>query len=146
MAFGDFDAEATAIKARFSSLTPPTGLRAIQWIGDPPDKVGATPGVVVMLDEGSFDTGNGTREGHHDWTIQFLYAPVDAAVPRAEVALRKWATVLLYVFQTAAQLGGIVDVVRLMSYSIGKFTYQQDYWGIELRVHVTTTESWLAVS
>jgi hypothetical protein len=145
----DVDALAVAIAARYApgQLTAPGGLQTIRWSSaSPPQGITITPVVVVSVAEGEFETGHGTRQGGQDWFVRF-YLDKLSDLARQGPALRKWLSVLIYQHKTAAQLGGTVDVIRLMGWRIGVLPYAGiDFAGIELSVHTVTTESWAAVA
>lgn len=137
------DAIASAVAAKYEGLTPPTGLTPIRSsTSDLPDAITVTPCVLVMPADGEFRSGNGGREGHHQWLVRF-YLEKSANLPRQMNRSRKWLDVLIYVHLTGIQLGGLVAVCRLDSWSVGDMDYAgQSYAGIELGVSTTTSEAW----
>ena len=145
----DLDAIAVAIAARFApgQLTAPVGYATIRAsTANPIAQITVTPVVMVTANEGEFDTGNGTRMGLQSWWVRFYLDQV-GDTERAEVALRKWATVLIDQLKASVQLGGTVARATVDSYKIGILTtLGGDYWGIELVVSTTTTEGWAAVA
>jgi hypothetical protein len=145
----DFDASAIALAARFApaQVTPPTGYDNVRVsTADLPGQMTPLPTMLVFLDSGDFRTGNGTRQGGHDWLARFYYNQT-GDLERDMVALRKWAGVLVDQLKLSVQLGGIVTSARVMSYQIGVLRYAGiDYSGIELRVHVVTDEGWAAAA
>lgn len=143
----DFDAVAIAVAARYSAaqLTAPTGYTTIRVAtADLPGQMVPLPAVIVFTDNGSFDAGNGTRLGVHDFIVRFYYSQIGDPT-RDEVALRKWLSVLVDQHKTSVQLGGTVVSSRTMTWKIGQMNYAGiEYSGIELSVRVVTSESWLA--
>lgn len=141
----DFDAIAVAIAARYApaQVTPPVGLTNVrESTANLPNAIGALPAVLVFLDEGTFDAGNGTRPGTADFLVRF-YLSAPKSLARDQVKLRKWLTVLVGQHLAGLQLGGLVVRVTLRSWKVGMMTYGAvDFSGIELRVRVVTSESW----
>jgi hypothetical protein len=144
----DFAAIATALALRYSAsqLTAPTGYRTIRlstW--QPHEDVPPLPCVMVFPPEsGTFDTGNGTRTGAHDWVVRFLYDQA-GDLARQTAALLAWCPVLFEQLRTSVTLGGTVVSARLDSYKVGYFGYAgKDYAGVEMRVTVVTSEAWAA--
>lgn len=141
----DFDAIATAIAARYAAaqVTAPSGYTNIRKAtADAPNDLVVFPTVVVFPDGGTFEPGNGTRIGGHDFLVRFYFEKA-ADLPRQLTVLRKWATVLVDQHLTSVQLGGTVASVRTMRWTVGVHSYgAQEYAGIELAVHVTTSEAW----
>lgn len=151
----DFDAITTAVAARFApaQVTPPAGYQNVRSAtADLPNLMPPLPCVLVFLDSGTFETGNGTRiggrEGQHTFTVRFYYSQ-NADLSRDMVALRKWLTVLVDQFRLAVQLGGLTGVTRVTvdSWTVGSFQYANDmYTGIEFGVGLVTSEPWAAVA
>ena len=135
---------AVAIAARYApaQVTPPTGYDNIRTAtADAPGNIVA-PCVIVFPATGTFDPGNGTRIGDSDWLVRFYYETA-ADLPRQLTALRKWLSVLVDQHLLSMQLGGVVVSVRTMGWNVGVLSYgEQDWAGIELRVHCTHSESW----
>lgn len=149
MAVVDFNAYATTMAGYFKALTPPTGEAAVRnAFTEPQSAVGVMPMVDLRMDEVEWITGNGLRSGRQDWTARFVYAETNNNLRRTEIALRKWMAVLSYTLLNHVQIGGAVnmDSARIMHQSIGTFTYDKDYIGIEILIHTTTSEPWPAVS
>jgi hypothetical protein len=145
----DFDAQAGAIAARFlaGALTAPTGYATIRSsTANPPGMIGPTPCVITTISDGSFVTGNGSRQGEADWHVRF-YLDQTSDLERSEVALRKWLGVLVDQLKASAQLGGSVQLALVRGFKVGILTYAGiDYAGIELEVRTTTTEGWTATA
>jgi hypothetical protein len=142
----DLDGIAGAIAARYAAgqLTAPTGYATIRSsTANPPGAIGPTPAVVVSISDGAFPIeNNGTRVGEQRWFVRF-YLDQSSDLERAEPALRKWLSVLLYQHQSGIQLGGLVVIVRIESFKVGILPYGGvDYTGIELAVHTATSEAW----
>jgi hypothetical protein len=120
---------------------------------NPPAQITTTPTVIVTANGGEFGrpTG-GDRQSEGDgltfWARFYLDQVGDAE--RAEVALRKWASVLIYQLRGAIQLGGAFPEVVgawIDTYKIGVLNYAAtDYFGIELTISVQTAEPWAAVA
>jgi hypothetical protein len=140
----DFDAIATAIAARYApgQVTPPTGYANIRTsTADAPGNIVA-PCVIVFPEAGTFEPGSGTRIGPSDFLVRFYFEKA-ADLPRQLTALRKWLTVLVDQHLLSVQLGGTVASCRTMRWSVGLLEYgDQPYAGIELGVHVVTSEAW----
>lgn len=140
------DAIAAAIAARYdaSQMTAPSGLDPIrQATHDLPEGIAVTPVVLVFPDEGAFPiNANGTRQGFQDWPVRF-YLDKATDSPRQLNRLRQWADVLLYQHLAEAQLGGLVVICELQTWSMGDMDYAGiTYAGIELVVHTVTSEPW----
>jgi hypothetical protein len=151
----DINGIAAAIASRFNAvaLTAPAGYATIRnSTANPPASITTTPTVIVTANGGEFDTGNGDRQSAGDGLTFWvrLYLDQVGDTERAEVALRKWASVLIYQLRGATQLGGAFpEVTRatINSYKIGILTYSQtEFFGIEMAVSVQTAEGWLAVA
>jgi hypothetical protein len=113
---------------------------------DLPGQMTPLPTVLVFPSEGSFRTGNGMRQGGHDYLVRFYYNQA-GDLERDTVALRKWLTVLVDQLRDATMLGGLVTVARVVSWKIGDLPYAGAmYSGIELGVHVVSDEGWAAVA
>ena len=149
MATSSFDAQAVAIANRFlaAALTPPAGYAMIRSsTANAPGAIGPTPAVVVSLNEGEYDTGNGTRKGSASWFVRF-YFDQTSDLERTEPAIRKWMDVLRDQLKAASQLGGIVDRCILGAFRVGILAYGGvDYTGAELTVYTATSEGWSATS
>lgn len=152
----DIDGIAVAIAARFAAgaLTAPVGYATIRnSTANPPAAITTTPTVIVTANGGEFDKpyGGDRQSGESGLTywVRFYLDQV-GDTERAEVALRKWASVFIYQLRGAGQLGGAFpEVVRvtLDTYKIGILTYAQaEYFGIEMTVTVQTAEPWAAVA
>jgi hypothetical protein len=145
----DFDAIGTAIAGRFlaAQLTAPTGYATIRSsTANPPGMIGPTPCVITTIADGTFETGNGSRQGEQDWHVRF-YLDQTSDLERSEVALRKWLGVLVDQLKASAQLGGSVQLALIRSFKVGILAYAGiDYAGIEFAVRTTTTEGWSATA
>lgn len=147
----DFDAILTGLVNRFipAAVTPPTGLQNVRFAtGDLPNKIAVTPGVLVMLEGGSYESGNTTRKGTHKAKVRFYYAQ-NTDLRRDLVSLRKWLTVLVDQTKGAVQLGGVAYVTSVVvaDWTIGKLPYATDeFTGIELGVDIVTSEPWAATA
>ena len=130
-----------------AAITPPTSFSNVSLSTcDLPAAMPNLPAVFVFLDAGDFRTGNGTRQGAHDWKVRFYYNVI-GDLERDLNALRQWAGVLVDQLKISVQLGGIVSRCTLDSYEIGILSYAGiQYSGIEMSVHVVTDEGWLAVA
>ena len=143
----DFDAIATAVALRFAAanMTAPGTYEAVRYsTANLPNNIGLTPCALTYLDEGRFETGNGTRQGSHNFIVRFYFSSgIDLA--RDMAALRAWLTVLVGQLRTSVQLGGTVTYARIDSWKFGLLSYAGDsFTGIELGVHVVTDEGWAA--
>jgi hypothetical protein len=145
----DMYAVATALAARFAAaqVTPPAGYQNIRKAtAAPPNAMPVRPCVIVFPEDGEFRTGNGTRMGGSEWLVRFYFNET-GDIARDQVALLKWLTVLVDQLKLSVQLGGTVTTARVDGYKIGVMGYgRKDYSGIELRVHIVTTEPWAAVA
>lgn len=147
----DFDAILVAAAARYApaQVTPPATFGNVRSsTADLPNQMSALPCVMIFPDQGTFETGNGSRRGEHDAFARFYYAaatPPD--LPRDLPAIRKWLTVLVDQLKISAQLGGIVASIQCRSWRVGILSYAGiSYSGIELGLHIITAESWTAVA
>lgn len=141
----DFNAIAAAVALRYApaQMSPPAGLPAVRSsTADLPNQLTSLPAVLVFPDEGTFDVGNGTRLGEHDFLVRF-YLAAPKSLARDMVKLRKWLTVLVDQHLLSLQLGGIVVYVRTRAWKIAMITYGgTEFSGIELKVRVRTSEPW----
>lgn len=128
-------------------MTAPAGYSAIRLsTAEAPNQLPPLPCVLVFADNGTFDSGNGTRLGVHDFIVRF-YLSQSIDLPREMVGLQKWATVLFDQHLTSVQLGGTVVSTSLQTYRLGELTYAGDnYAGIEFGVRCVTSEGWAAVA
>lgn len=148
----DFAALATAVAAKYAPgvLTPPaaypTDIRSST--GTPPAQLGARPCVVVFVDEGELDAGNGTRIGLHHLLARFYYSDAaDFDLARENAALEAWLSVLVDAHKAGVQLAGTVAACRTVGYKLGILDYAGGkYNGAELRVDVATSEGWAATA
>lgn len=146
----DLDAIADAIALRYAAVnvTPPAGMASNIRLAtaDLPDTLGPLPAVVVIATEGDFESGNGGRQGGHDFLVRFYWAET-LDLSRELTSLRKWASVLVDQLKASAQLGGLVTSAIVESWAIDGLLYgSKTYAGIELGVHVVTNESWVVTS
>lgn len=143
----DYLGDATAIAAYFPGLTPPAGLGAIrESTALPPSTPGALPAVYVSLDDSELLTGNGVRAGGAKYLARF-YLAESSDLARDQASLMAWASVLVDVLKTHVQLGGRVARAVVSGLDVALLTYSSRTWaGIELRIMVTTSESWLATA
>ena len=145
----DMYAIATALAGRFAAaqVTPPATYQNIRTAtAAPPNAMPVRPAVIVFPESGDFQTGNGTRIGGHDFLVRFYFNEA-GDIARDQVALLKWLTVLADQLKISVQLGGAVTSARVMGWKIGTMTYgKKEYSGLELNVHIVTTEAWAAVA
>jgi len=145
----DFAGDAAAIAARFASgiLAPPAGYAAIrEATATPPQALGMLPALVVFLDDGELITAHGERAGGIDYLARFYYVQT-ADIPREGAALLAWASVLVDALKGSVQLGGRVARATVDGFTVGLLPYADlPHAGIELRVHVTTSEAWGATA
>jgi hypothetical protein len=145
----DFDAIADALAARFApgQLTAPTGYLTIRVAtAKTPNQLPPLPCVLVFPDAGTFETGNGTRIGHHTFLVRFYYSQIGDFARDVE-ACRDWLTVLADQLRASVQLSGTVTRASLDSWKIGQFGYGgNEYSGIEFGIGIVTTEGWAAVA
>lgn len=152
----DFDSIGNAIALRFdrTTVTPPTSYRNIRIsTANAPEQLPPTPCVIVFLADGNFESGPGThKQSGHDWLVRFYFDQTTDLV-RAQVGLRKWASVLVDRLRDSVQLGGlsgsgwVVTGAWVTGYTLGLLTYaDRSYSGIELKVHVVVDEAWAAVA
>lgn len=146
----DYLAIADAIAAYYPALTPPAGLGAIrEATGRPPTTIGMTPCVYVVLDDWNLESGNSTRAGVARFLARF-YLAESADLTRDAAALGAWAGVLLDALKDHVQLdGALAYVARVVvdGLTIALLPYSGRSWaGIECRIRVTTSESWLGTS
>lgn len=146
----DFDAIGVALAARYApaQVTAPAGgyqnirVSTNYWAA----AALPLPFVYVVPSDGAFVTGNGSRQGAHNFLVRFYFA--ESGTPEKDSkALGKWMTVLVDQLKLATQFAGIVSVARVMDWRLGILPFGgKEYSGIELTVHVVTDESWAAVS
>jgi hypothetical protein len=133
-----------ALALRYSSLTPPAGLKAITAsTSRPPNNIPNTPYVIAWPQSGDVTLTSGKVNGEHEFSVVFYYAKSEADVPREYVALQKWLGVLLNATYGQLQLGlaGTVDKAIPMKWEIGSVVYAGDqYEVITLTIHVWTSE------
>jgi hypothetical protein len=145
----NFDAIAEAVAARYAAgtLAPPAGLDAIgEATADLPNHIGQYPTLLVFLDAGALDAGQGTRIGVSTFLARFYFAD-GLDLEGANADLRRWLTVLVDAHKLSVQLGGVVDVVRTVAWRAGILHYGgADHVGLELTVRVWTSEAWEAVA
>jgi hypothetical protein len=145
----DYTGIASALATRYAGTpTPAGGYRALRGASyTPAEDVPPLPWVLVFPPTtGSFDTGNGTRTGSHEWIVRLLYDEA-GDLARQTAALLAWAETFADRLKGSVQLGGIVARATLDSYSIGFFGYADKmYAGIEGRVRIITSEPWAAVA
>jgi hypothetical protein len=146
----DSTAIATALAARYAAaqMSAPAGFRAIRTSTyKPAEDVPPLPCVMVFPPTaGTFESGNGTRTGGHDWTVRFLYDQA-GDLARQGAALLKWLDKLTDQLRASVTLGGAVVTATTTGYQIGFFGYaDKKYAGIELTVHIVTSESWAAAA
>lgn len=146
----DYRGDAAALAALYPALTPPVapaGLIAIrEATAAIPASWGMLPAVGIFLDGSEFVTGNGTRAGTTQYLARF-YLGEAADLARDQDALMAWAAVLADVLKAHAQLGGRVARAVVDGLEIGLLPFAgRTYAGIESRIHLTTSESWLAAS
>lgn len=147
----DFSGDADAIAARFASgtLAPPAGETAVQVAtGDAPQVLAGLPAVLVSLSAGELRAGNGSRQGALEYVARF-YLAESADVATEGRRILAWASVLIDALKASAQLGGRVAQATVAGFTVppGGLVYATKvYAGIELRVHVVTSEGWLASS
>ena len=146
----DYTAIATALAARYAAaqMTAPTGYSAIRLSTfQPPEDVPPLPCVIVFPPElGTFESGNGTRTGAHDWTVRLMYDQA-GDLARQSAALLLWASVFVDQLKASVTLSGTVVTAVLTGYRIGFFSYADKmYAGIEGIVHIVTSEAWSATA
>jgi hypothetical protein len=145
----DLYAIANALAARYASgvVTPPAGYQNIRKAtAAPPQAMTTRPAVIVFPDTGEFSYFAGKRDSGHDFIVRFYFNEA-GDLARDQVALLKWATVLVDQLRLSTQLGGTVTVARCDTWKIGYLTYGgKDYSGVELGVHVVVNEAWAAVA
>ena len=115
-ALPDFDAIGVALAARYApaAVTPPAGgyVNIRSSSAYPTAALGPLPCVLVLPFEGTFESGNGKREGSLDWKVRFYFAQTGTPEKDAK-ALLKWLTVLVDQTKAAVQLDAAVDIVAL---------------------------------
>jgi len=144
----DFSAIGAALAVRFNATNCPApagGYQAIRYATNfPAAAVGPLPCVLVFPDEGAFASGNGKRESHQTWHVNFYFA--ETGTPEKDYkALQAWLGVLVDGPKGAVQQGGAnnVAVMLVTDYKLGALGYGgKQYSGIELTVHIEAHESW----
>lgn len=161
----DFLAQGDALAARYqpSVVTAPAGEGPIQRVGvgtlathgaqNRPVVLSRFPCILIVPAGGRFENSSGAADGgggglrvnHSDWTVRFFYRlwPDPTVHP---AALQAWLSQLVNLpHVTAAQLGNTVDRVAVESWAIppdGLLYAGTRYEGIELAVHIRSSESW----
>ena len=145
----DYLAVANALAARFAAgqVTPPSGLQNIRTAtAAPPNAMAVRPAVIVFPDNGDFRSGNGTRLGGSDWLVRFYFQEA-GDIARDQVALLKWLTVLVDQLKASVTLSSLVTTAIVTSWKIGVMDYgRKQYSGLELGVHIVTSEGWAATA
>jgi len=144
----DYSAIGNALATRYGTTPTPAGYRALRLAtASPGEDLPPTPCILVFAPEsGSFDTGQGTRTGVHNWVVR-LYYDQAGDLGRQAQALMKWAEQFADQLKGATQLGGIVTRATLDGYKIGFMDYAgKTYAGIEGSVKIVTAESWAATA
>lgn len=138
----DVDAIAIAIAAKYATVVGPGGATVREATANLPNAITLPATVLVFSESGALVVGSGTRVGAHTFLARF-YLEQGVDLETDEVQLRQWVTILLDVWKTGLQLGGIVTVVRTMRWKIGVLTYNRaEYTGIELGLEVITNDAW----
>ncbi len=136
-----------AVAAKYPTLTPPAGLPAIRKAtADLPNRLTAQlPQVLVFVDTGSLEGGNGARVSEHVMLARFYLARVSVrGLPRQLNESKRWLSVLLDAWLTGIQPVAGVAAVRTIGYQVAELSYAGAvHSGIELRLQVITTEPWL---
>jgi hypothetical protein len=146
-----FDAIALAIADRFlaSVLTAPAGLQTVRGsTANPPNQMPPLPYVMTFLDSGAWTHVTNKRDGVHRATVRFYFNQAGPSeLARDMPPLRQWLDVLNYQLRDSTQLGGLVSLAVIDTWSIGILDYAgQPYTGIELGVRFVTNEGWAAVA
>lgn len=139
------DTIAAAIAERYTAanMAAPGGLPPVRGsTADLPNAMGALPRVLVFVDSGTLQAGNGTRLGNHRFLVRF-YLARRRDLPRESARIRTWLPTLLGQHQAGVQLGGLVAHVYLERYQAGVLPYAGiDYAGVELAVVAVTSIPW----
>lgn len=139
------DTIAAAIATRYTAanMAAPGGLPAVRSSSaDLPNQMPALPCVLVFVDSGMFDAGNGTRLGVLSFLVRF-YLARRRDLPRETAAIRTWLPVLVGQHQAGVTLGGLVARVWTEGYRVGTMRYAgRDYAGVELTVKAKTSIPW----
>lgn len=145
MAAETIDTIAAAIATRYTAanMAAPGGLPAVRSSSaDLPNALGPLPCVLVVVDQGAFDAGNGTRLGVLTFLVRF-YLARRRDLPRETNRIRTWLPVLVGQHQTGVTLGGLVARVWTETYRVGTMRYAKlDYAGVELTVKAKTSIPW----
>lgn len=141
----DISAIASAIAARFASVTPPAGQQAVALsTADLPSGITSTPAALVFPPSGQWSfTAGASRTGDLTFPVRFYIART-ADTPRATAAVNAWHSVLVeqLVGQLAlGQSAGGVTHSFITGSQAGTLTYADiEYVGIELTVEVHLVE------
>lgn len=145
MAAETIDTIAAAIATRYTAanMAAPGGLAAVRSSSaDLPNQLGALPCVLVFVDSGSFDAGNGTRLAVLTFLVRF-YLAKRRDLPRETNRIRTWLPVLVGQHQAGVTLGGLVARVWTEGYRVGGMKYGSgDFAGVELTVKAKTSIAW----
>lgn len=139
------DTIAAAIATRYTAanMAAPGGLPAVRSSSaDLPNAIGAMPCVLVFVDSGMFDAGNGTRLSTLSFLVRF-YLARRRDLPRETNRIRTWLPVLVGQHQQSVTLGGLVARVWTEGYRVGSMVYaDRAYAGVELTVKARTSIPW----
>lgn len=143
----DFAGDAGAIAALYPLLTPPAGQGAVREASaTPPATLAMLPAVYIFLDDSDLVTGHGVRAGVSHYLARF-YLEESADLTRNATRLNAWATVLADVLKAKVQLAGRPNVARATvdGLKIALLPYSDRlYAGIESKITLVTSETWLA--
>lgn len=147
----DYSGDAAALAGFLGAVTTAAPVPAEQrTIRDatatPPTTPGELPALYVLLDGSSLVSGNGVRQGANDYLGRFLLAQA-ADLSRDSAALMLWASALADALKTHVHLNARAGVAlaTITGLEVGLVPWSGRSWaGIDVRIHVTTSESWIA--
>lgn len=141
----DVAAIASAIAARFATVTPPAGYGSVALsTSELPSGITATPAALVYPPSGQWSfTAGAARTGDLTFPVRFHIART-ADTPRATAAVNAWHGVLIEQLVGQLALGRSTDGVThsfITGSQAGTLTYADvEYVGIELTVEVHVVE------
>lgn len=138
----DDAAIATALAARGTAVTPPSGYAAIRVAhAFPVESLSATPALVVFSGTDQIEYGGQTRRTVLTNAVRVYLEPI-ADIKRRSQALAAYRTWGRNLYNGSVTLGGLVDMTSVTGTTIGTETIGGvDYMVVELTVETTKQEA-----